>query len=164
MQYDYDVTYWQAAPYAQTEFTLTDESRWSRASLRQPRLQLRATGWPPATGSHRRPASTNVSFSRLTPKLGAAWEFAAGGMTVFGSYRAAFRAPSESQLFRQGRAESTVDLGAGEGGAACKGGVRALIGGRATVEATVYSMRLRDDILTFIDPAGLRLTQNAGAT
>lgn len=163
VQYDYDVTYWQAAPYAQTEFTLTDEIQVD-AGLRFDNLGYNYDTRlePLATGSHRRPASANVSFSRVTPKLGAAWEFRPG-MTVFGSYRAAFRAPSESQLFRQGRAESTVDLEPVKA-SSIEGGVRALIGGRATVEATVYSMRLRDDILTFIDPAGLRLTQNAGAT
>jgi outer membrane receptor protein involved in Fe transport len=82
---------------------------------------------------------------------------------VFASYRAAFRAPSESQLFRQGRAESTVDLEPVKA-RSVEGGIRTLVGGKATVEATVYSMSLRDDILTFIDPDGLRLTQNAGAT
>jgi outer membrane receptor protein involved in Fe transport len=39
------------------------------------------------------------------------------------------------------------------------------LGGVVTVEATAYTMRLRDDIVTFFDPSnGLRLTQNAGAT
>ena len=163
VQYDYDVSFWQAAPYAQADFTLTDDIQLD-AGLRFDNLgyDYRNLLAPLDTGSHRRPASTDVSFSRLTPKLGAVWEFQPG-MTAFASYRAAFRAPSESQLFRQGRAESTVDLEPMKA-RSIEGGVRALLGGKATVEATVYSMHLRDDILTFLDPAGLRLTQNAGAT
>jgi iron complex outermembrane recepter protein len=116
-----------------------------------------------ATGSHRRPGSAGVSFDRLSPKLGATWEIAPAA-SVFASYREAFRAPSESQLFRQGSAESTVDLKPVRA-ASWEAGVRAALGGSITLEAAAYSMRLRDDILTFFDPAnGLRLTQNAGAT
>ncbi len=163
VQYDYDVTFWQAAPYAQADFALTDQVQLD-AGLRFDNLgyDYDTRLAPLATGSHRRPASTSVSFSRVTPKLGAAWEFRPG-MTAFASYREAFRAPSESQQFRQGRAESTVDLEPVKA-RSVEGGVRAMLGGTATVEATVYSMRLRDDVLTFIDPDGLRLTQNAGAT
>jgi iron complex outermembrane recepter protein len=44
-------------------------------------------------------------------------------------------------------------------------GFRTALAGVVTFEATGYSMRLRDDILTFFNPSnGLRLTQNAGAT
>jgi iron complex outermembrane receptor protein len=163
IQYDYDVSFWQAAPYAQADFALTDDIQVD-AGLRFDNLGYDYENLltPTDAGSHRRPASTSVSFARLTPKVGVAWEMQPG-VTAFASYRAAFRAPSESQLFRQGRAESTVDLEPVKA-RSIEGGVRALIGGKATVEATVYSMRLRDDILTFLDPAGLRLTQNAGTT
>jgi outer membrane receptor protein involved in Fe transport len=83
---------------------------------------------------------------------------------VFASYREAFRAPSESQLFRQGSAESTVNLKPVRA-ASWEAGVRVALGGRVTAEVSAYTMRLRDDILTFFDPSnGLRLTQNAGAT
>ena len=67
-------------------------------------------------------------------------------------------------MFRQGSAESTVDLKPVRA-KSWEAGFRAALGGMVTVEATGYSMRLRDDILTFFDPTtGLRLTQNAGAT
>lgn len=164
VQYDYDVTFWQAAPYAQADIALTDAVQLD-AGLRFDNLGYdydnRLT--PLATGSHRRPASTAVSFSRLSPKLGAAWEVRPG-VTTFASYRAAFRAPSESQLFRQGSAEETVGLEPVKAHSV-EAGVRAMVGGRMTVEATAYSLKLHDDIVTFFDPAtGLRLTQNAGAT
>jgi outer membrane receptor protein involved in Fe transport len=163
VQYEYDVSFWQAAPYLQADVSLTDAIQLD-AGLRFDNLGYDYANLltPLDTGRHRRPASAGVGFSRLTPKIGAIWEMQPG-ITAFASYRAAFRAPSESQLFRQGRAESTIDLEPVKV-RSVEGGVRAMLGGKATVEATVYSMHLRDDILTFIDPAGLRLTQNAGAT
>ncbi|HEU4829274.1 MAG TPA: TonB-dependent receptor [Gemmatimonadales bacterium] len=164
VQYDYDVDFWQASPYAQADVAIA-EGLQVNVGVRFDNL-----GYDYAndlgelvTGSHRRPASTSVSFSRLSPKLGAAWEVRPN-LSLFASYRAAFRAPSESQLFRQGRAESTVDLEPVKANS-FEAGVRTLVGGIMTFEATAYSMRLTDDILTFLDPeTGLRLTQNAGAT
>ncbi|HEX6643314.1 MAG TPA: TonB-dependent receptor [Gemmatimonadales bacterium] len=164
VQYDYDVAFWQASPYAQAELALGSGVQ-VNAGLRVDNLGYDYENrlGTLATGSHRRPASTAVSFSRLTPKLGVAWEVRPG-TSVFGSYRGAFRAPSESQLFRQGSAESTVDLEPVKAHS-LEAGVRTLVAGAVTVEATAYSMRLSDDILTFFDPStGLRLTQNAGAT
>ena len=103
------------------------------------------------TGSHRRPESTDVSFDRLSPKLGATWELAPNA-NLFASYREAFRAPSESQLFRQGAAESTVDLKPVRA-QSWEAGFRTALGGVVSLEVTGYSMRLRDDILTFFDPS-----------
>src|SRR5690606_14383969 len=73
VQYDYDVTFWQVAPYLQADVAPIDALQ-VNAGLRFDNLgydyENRLT--PLATGSHRRPASTDVSFSRLSPKLGAA--------------------------------------------------------------------------------------------
>ncbi len=164
VQYDYDVAFYQASPYAQADLALPGRVHLS-AGLRYDHIgydyENRLTVLE--TGTHRRPVSTTVSFDRLSPKLGASWELAPNA-SVFASYREAFRAPSESQLFRQGSAESTVDLKPVRA-RSWEAGVRGSLGGNLTLEATAYSMRLGDDILTFFDPAtGLRLTQNAGAT
>lgn len=163
VQYDYDVRFWQASPYAQADVFVLDNLQLS-AGVRYDHIGYDYENrlGTLQTGNHRRPASTSVSFARATPKLGAAWEMRPG-VTIFGSYREAFRAPSEGQLFRQGRAESTVDLEPVKA-RSWEGGVRASIGGIATVEATAYDMRMTDDVLTFQDADGLRLTQNAGAT
>jgi outer membrane receptor protein involved in Fe transport len=164
VQYDYDVAFYQVAPYAQADVALPGRLNLS-AGIRYDHLgydydnRLSVL----AEGSHRRPASAEVTFDRVSPKLGATWEVTPTA-SIFASYREAFRAPSESQLFRQGAAESTVDLKPVRA-ASWESGFRAAVGGVVTLEATAYSMRLRDDILTFFDPTnGLRLTQNAGAT
>ncbi|MGH7508605.1 MAG: TonB-dependent receptor [Gemmatimonadales bacterium] len=164
VQYHYDVAFWQASPYAQAEVALPGGVQLS-AGVRYDRIGYDYTNrlGVLATGSHRRPGSTGVAFDRVSPKLGATWEVAPN-TSFFGSYRAAFRAPSESQLFRQGSAESTIDLKPVRAGS-WEAGFRTALGGVMTIEATAYTMRLRDDILTFFNPEnGLRLTQNAGAT
>ncbi|MGH7581088.1 MAG: TonB-dependent receptor, partial [Gemmatimonadales bacterium] len=164
VQYDYDVTFWQASPYAQADVSLPGRVQLS-VGARYDHIGYdydnRLSDL--ATGSHRRPASTGVTFDRISPKLGATWELAPNA-NLFASYREAFRAPSESQLFRQGSAVSTVDLKPVRA-KSWEAGFRTALAGIVTFEATGYSMRLRDDILTFFDPTnGLRLTQNAGAT
>jgi iron complex outermembrane recepter protein len=164
VQYDYDVTFWQASPYAQADVSLPGRVQLS-AGARYDHIGYdydnRLTDL--ATGFHRRPASTGVTFDRISPKLGATWELAPNA-NLFASYREAFRAPSESQLFRQGSAENTVDLKPVRA-QSWEAGFRTALAGVVTFEATGYSMRLRDDILTFFNPSnGLRLTQNAGAT
>jgi outer membrane receptor protein involved in Fe transport len=164
VQYDYDVTFRQTSPYAQADISLpgrvqvTVGARYDHIGYVYENLLSVAD-----TGSHRRPASTDVSFDRLSPKLGATWELAPNA-NLFASYREAFRAPSESQLFRQGAAVNTVDLEPVRA-QSWEAGFRTALAGVVTLEVTGYSMRLRDDILTFFDPSnGLRLSQNAGAT
>lgn len=164
VQYDYEVTFRQTSPYLQADVSLPGRVQLSLGA------RFDHIGYdydnllsPVDTGTHRRPASTSVSFDRLSPKLGATWEIAPNA-NLFASYREAFRAPSEGQLFRQGSALSTVDLEPVRA-QSWEAGLRTALGGVVTLEATGYSMRLRDDILTFFDPAnGLRLSQNAGAT
>jgi iron complex outermembrane receptor protein len=163
-QYDYDVAFWQASPYAQADVALPGRVQVS-AGVRYDHIGYDYENKLSVlqTGSHRRPASTGVAFNRVSPKLGATWEIAPNA-SLFASYRAAFRAPSESQLFRQGSALSTVDLKPVRAGS-WEVGFRTELGGAVTLEGTAYSMQLRDDIVTFFDPTnGLRLTQNAGAT
>lgn len=164
IQYDYDVSFRQAAPYLQAEISPV-----SRVHLD---LGLRAdfVGYDYSndltereTGNWRRPASTSVSYRRLNPKLGVAVGVGSG-LSMFAAYRAAFRVPSESQLFRQGRAVSTVDLVPVKADN-YEAGIRAGIGSVLSLEGTVYRLDITDDILTFQDPAtGLRTATNAGAT
>jgi outer membrane receptor protein involved in Fe transport len=164
VQYDYDVAFWQAAPYVQAGFnptprlTLDLGARYDRLGYRYvTHLAVEDTG------SHRVPASTDVDFARLTPKVGATYRLAEG-WNLFASYRGGFRVPSESQLFRQGSAQSTVDLRPVRA-EDLETGLKVRVGDVAAFEATVFQMRLHDDILTFFDPGtGLRTAVNAGET
>jgi iron complex outermembrane receptor protein len=163
-QYDYAVSFRQASPYLQAEVTPIDALHLD--------LGVRAdfVGYDYTnhlseltTGAHRRPASTTVSYHRLSPKLGAAFD-ARSWLNLFGSYRAGFRVPSESQLFRQGSATNTVGLAPVKADN-YEAGVRVGAESRFGFEGTVYRLDIHDDILTFQDPAtGLRQALNAGVT
>ncbi|MEZ4585982.1 MAG: TonB-dependent receptor [Gemmatimonadales bacterium] len=164
VQYDYDVTFWQASPYAQLNATVADRLHLDFG------LRLDNVGFsyetalaPVQTGAHRVPGSTSVDYRRLTPKLGATLDLSSS-LNAFVSYRAAFRAPSESQLFRQGQAVSTVDLAPVKADN-YEAGLRGNVAGRVGFDVTLYQLDITDDILTFLDPAnGLRTATNAGAT
>ncbi|HKP28102.1 MAG TPA: TonB-dependent receptor [Gemmatimonadales bacterium] len=164
VQYDYDVSFWQATPYAQADINPFDRVHLSAG------LRADFVGYDYSnnlseldTGTHRRPANTDVSFNALSPKLGLTVDVAEG-LNVFASYRAAFRVPAESQLFRQGAAENTVDLKPVKADN-FEIGARAGLGSVLSVEASAYQLDIEDDILTFFDPtSGLRLASNAGQT
>lgn len=163
LQYDYDVTFWQASPFGQLELRPVDRLR-LEFGLRMDNAGYRYDNHlgELQTGRHRRPASTEVSYRRFSPKAGLSLELM-DGWHAFASYRAAFRAPSEGQLFRQGQAETTIDLAPVKADN-YEAGLRVRFA-RVTVEGTVYQLDIEDDILTFFDPAnGLRTATNAGAT
>ena len=69
MQYDYDVSFYQVAPYAQADVALPARVNLS-AGVRYDHLGYDYTNLLSVvdTGSHRRPASTDVSFDRLSPE------------------------------------------------------------------------------------------------
>lgn len=162
--YDYDVTYTAAAPYLHLETSPSARLRLTGGL----RLDLASFDYENKlsvfqTGSRRRPASTTVDFAHLSPKLGATYAFSEN-FNGFVSYRHAFRVPSESQLFRQGRAESTVDLKPVKADS-YEIGVRGKQSDWLSYELSGYYMPVKDDILTFTDTTtGNRETSNAGKT
>jgi outer membrane receptor protein involved in Fe transport len=114
------------------------------------------------TGRYRRPASQAVDYSHLSPKAGATYVFS-DKLNIFASYRHAFRVPSESQVFRQGQAENTIDLQpikADNYEVGWRGG----IGAGVEYEVSVYSLIKTDDIISFVNPDGTRENLNAGKT
>ncbi len=160
--YDYDVAYSAASPYIHGEVSVSDRLRLT-AGLRYDNMKYdynnRMTDLD--TGSHRRPADTEVTFDHLSPKLGATWQFTQT-LNAFVSYRHAFRAPSEGQLFRQGSSDNTVKLDPIKVDS-FETGVRGRFR-QARYEVSVYYMTKDDDIVTFRRDDGSRETQNAGKT
>ena len=162
-QYDYDVTFHGVSPYVQLEASPTPGLHVSAGA------RFDAVGYDytnglsvDSTSSHRRPASTTVTFTHFSPKLGVSYEFTRA-LSVFAAYRHGFRVPSEDQLFVQGSAENTVDLHPVQANS-YEAGVRAQTG-RLALEASVYTMEMRDDILTFYDTLTFTSqTSNAGKT
>lgn len=160
--YDYDVTFLGISPYVHAEATPVENLRLT-GGLRFDRLgyEYDTNLEPLATGPHRRPASTSVSYTEFSPHLGAAYDL--GVTSVFASYGQGFRAPSEGQLFRQGVAVNTVDLKPVEA-TNYEAGLRGAFGSTLTYELAAYHMEKSNDILAFQREDDVRETQNAGAT
>jgi outer membrane receptor protein involved in Fe transport len=160
--YDYDVTFLAASPYLQAEASPFDRLRITAG------LRFDAIGYDyenqlsvETTGRYRRPASTRVDYAHFSPKLGASLEIARG-LNIFGGYAHGFRAPSEGQLFRQGRAENTVDLQPIKADN-LEAGLRLAIRS-VSFEASAYRMSKTDDILSLTNADGSTQTVNAGET
>ncbi len=161
--YDYDVGFLEASPYLHLELSPLENLR-ATFGLRYDGVQYRYDNQLSelTEGSHKRPGDNDVSFQHFSPKIGAIYTFSPG-FSGFLSYRHAFRVPSEGQLFRQGKAENTVDLDPVKVDS-MEVGIRGQSGDRVRYEASLYRMSKKDDILTFKHGDGTRETMNAGET
>ncbi|HWV57025.1 MAG TPA: TonB-dependent receptor, partial [Longimicrobiales bacterium] len=161
--YDYDVTFRGISPYLQLEANPVDRLHVS-AGLRVDdiRYDYENRLGPLDEGNWRRPASTDVHFNHVSPKLGASFDVGRG-LNVYANYSHGFRAPSEGQIFRQGAAENTIDLQPVTADS-YEMGVRGEVGGRVGYTVAAYRMTVANDILTFAHEDGTRETQNAGET
>jgi len=161
--YDYDVSFKSVSPYVHSEFSPATHLRIT-TGLRFDYMQYDYKNNLSilTTGSHRRPASATVDYSHVSPKLGAIYEIN-GDFNGFIAYRHAFRVPSQSQLFRQGRAENTVNLEPVKADN-YETGIRGQVLHLLSYEVSFYYMKKRDDILTYQNPDGTREIMNAGQT
>lgn len=160
--YDYDATYSAASPYAHLEFSPSENLRIT-TGLRYDMMSYDYDNnlTTLTTGSHRRPDDTTVSFDHLSPKVGATYSFTKS-LSGFVSYRQAFRAPSEGQLFRQGQAINTVNLKPIQV-SSIEAGLRGK-SNKTHYNISIYIMTKKDDILTYRHPDNTRETMNAGET
>lgn len=162
-QYDYDVTFKGASPYAQFELVPVPALHLTAGM----RLDLLGYDYHNSlsvldTGAHRRPASTSVSYSHLSPKLGVTYDLTPE-VNVFAAYRHGFRVPSEEQLFVQGSASNSVGLKPVKANS-YEAGFRTT-GSVVSLEASAYSMDVTDDIVYFYNAATFTSeVSNAGRT
>lgn len=175
--YDYDVEYRGVSPYLHGEISPTERLRLT-AGLRYDDLRyeldndLAGSVVNFGTGFYGQADDTEVSFHRLTPKLGATYALTEN-LHLFASYNQGFRAPSESQLFRPSRARSVEEARILARSAleldAIKAdqyelGVRGVAAG-VSYDLVAYELTKRDDIVSQRDPATTRtITTNAGKT
>lgn len=163
VHYDYDVTYKGLSPYLQTLWNPVPALRVD-AGVRADFAGYDYTTHlaPVATGAHRVPPSTAVSYAHLSPKVGASVEVSPT-LHLYGSYRHGFRVPSFGQLFTQNSALNTVDLEPITVDA-WEAGVRGQLGSRAVYQVAAYRMTLTNDIITYVTPQNTREARNAGST
>jgi outer membrane receptor protein involved in Fe transport len=162
--YDYDVTYFGAAPYLNVEVSPWPSVRAS-AGLRLDHVRYDYDDklTTPETPRHQRPADTTRDYDHLSPKFGVTWQVTSQ-VNAFASYRHAFRVPSEGQLFRQGSALNTIDLQPVKA-ENLEAGLRVTPRRSIALEASVYRLDKKDDILSFRDPVdGSTQAVNAGHT
>jgi iron complex outermembrane recepter protein len=161
--YDYRVAFVGASPYVQAELSPV-ERVYFVAGLRYDNFGYDYDNRLDVvqTGRHRRPASTRVTYTHLSPKLGATWELHRS-LGLFASYGRGFRAPSEGQLFRQGQAENTIGLEPVKADQ-LEAGVRGGMGDRVNYEVAAYRLVKSDDILSHRRADGSTETVNAGET
>ncbi len=161
--YYYDVTYFQTSPYVHVEMSPLSRMRLD-AGLRYDHSGYDYNNLltPLATGRWRRPADTTLSFARWSPKVGLTIDVSKD-VNLYASYREGFRAPAQSQLFQQGSNLNTVGLDPVTARSA-EVGVRGTLAGRVLYQLSLYDMRIENDILSVLDPNGIRTTSNAGAT
>ncbi len=172
--YDYDVTYKGVAPYIHLETSPVDKLRIT-AGLRYDSIKydydnnMSSGSFMYSPSSMRfpmrinRPEDDTVSFSHWSPKIGAAYEFNKN-INGFVSYRNAFRAPSEGQLFRPGSNQASLELDPVKADS-YEIGIRGKVGSQLNYEASYYYMKKKDDLVTYEDAiTGDRYTSNAGKT
>jgi len=163
-RYDYDVTYAAISPYLHGEWSATKNTRLS-GGVRYDAMRYDYENQlgELTTGNWKRPASTVVDYRHLSPKLGLTHALAARHH-LFAGYSHGFRAPSESQLFRQGSAVSTIDLEPVKADQ-YEVGYRGSSDGELSYEVSLYQLAKADDILNFRNPVtGLTEAVNAGET
>jgi iron complex outermembrane recepter protein len=163
IHYDYDVTYKAVSPYVHLEASPVSRLRID-AGLRADFAGYDYTNnlTPLETGPHRRPGSTSVSYSHLSPKLGASLEISPA-VNAFASYRHGFRAPSQGQLFQQNSAANTVELDPVTVDS-YEIGLRGQPTPRLVYQVSAYDMTVRDDILVYRRSQTERVATNAGET
>jgi outer membrane receptor protein involved in Fe transport len=173
--YDYDVTYQGISPYLHLETSPSDRLRLS-AGLRYDMmsydydnqmadgaLAVTVTQLADKVITYNHPADSKVDFSHLSPKLGASYEFSPA-LNGFVSYRHAFRAPSEGQLFRPGTSVASLDLDPVKVDS-YEIGVRGKGSDSLSYELSIYQMSKTDDLVSYQDPVtDDRYTVNAGET
>lgn len=172
--YDYDVAFKGVSPYVHGEISPLERLRLS-AGLRFDHLSydydnrmsdadivIKPSNIP-FNITYRHPGDTDRVYTHLSPKLGATYAFTPA-LNGFVTYKNAFRAPSEGQLFRQGSALNTIDLRPVVANS-YEIGLRGQAGGGIQYEASLYTMSKKDDILNYKDPVtGATQATNAGET
>lgn len=163
IQYDYDVAYSGISPYVHYENKMSSAMRitmGARYDFMQYEYDNKLS--TVTTGSYRRPADTTVSFNHFSPKFGITYQLNKN-VNTFANYRHAFRAPSNTQLFKQGKAVDTVGLSPIKVDS-FEVGLRSQSTRDYDFTVSMYLMTKTDDILTFKNLDGTRETVNAGET
>src|SRR5690606_36752566 len=102
----------------------------------------------------------SLHYDHVSPKLGAIYDISTA-QQLFANYRHSFRVPTVGQLFRGGSSVNSTELEPVKADSIELGNRGAYR--RIGYEIAVYHMRVREDVVTYIDGAD-RQVANAGET
>ena len=174
--YNYKVTYQNISPYVHLESSLTKALRLS-TGLRYDYAKYEmenqnSSGYTLASSNYYySPASTSIDFKRLSPKLGVTYALNEQH-NLYATYNQGFRTPSESQLFRGGRASTQAESLALFNASSRLKAIKAdqyELGMRGNTnqwnyELVAYVLTKRDDLLSQKDSTGYAVQTNNGTT
>jgi iron complex outermembrane recepter protein len=165
LQYDYDVKFYQASPFAQIESSPFTPKLKFQAGARYDYMGYIYSNNLSVlqTGSTRRPADASPSFDNISPKFGVVYDWDEA-LNIFASYRHGFRVPQQSDLFRQGSANSALGIKPIQVDSVEIGVRGAAFRERLQYELTGFYAEKKDDILSVTISPGVTESQNAGGT
>jgi len=158
--YDYSVTFKETTPYGQIETFPADGLKLTLGG----RYDVLSYDYENnLSASSNRPASTDKSYTHFSPKAGLTYQLSEKA-SAYASYNRGFRAPSTGDIFRAGGTAATaVDLKPVKVDS-LEAGLRAKALGMFMLDAAVYSMVKKDDIVTYKPKTGDSQRTNAGKT
>lgn len=169
--YHYDADQTVLSPYAQLQWFATEQliislgARFDYFSVDYTDLLPQDVPEQIGRNSWFRPDSQKISYRQLSPKAGIVWKFAAN-QQLYANRRHAFRAPSVGQVFRPGSSSDTTELApvtAVNHELGWRGQFASPLIKRLQLDASIYDLAIRDDVVTYID-GNTRKVTNAGET
>ena len=182
--YNYDVTYKNTSPYVHLESSpssIVHLSAGLRYDVSSYKMENNRTAgyFTNAAGSsyYYSPANAEVSYARLSPKIGATLELNDRNH-LYATYNQGFRTPSESQIFRGGRSTLTNVTNAKAEALALSNAANSLkaiqaeqyeVGLRGNgksykYDVVVYQLTKKNDLLSYKDSTGYAVQTNNGET
>ena len=160
--YDYDATFKGISPYLHAEVSPVEKLRLTIGARYDDMSYDYNTR---LAANSNRPSSTIRSFSHLSPKAGLTYAFTED-ISAFISYNHGFRVPSSGDLFKgsNGTASTTVNLQPIKIDSYETGVKTGFLDNKLTLDASVYLMQKKDDIVSYSVTSGLSEKRNAGET
>src|SRR3989338_861935 len=160
--YDYEATFKGISPYLHAEVSPVEKLRLTIGARYDDMSYDYNTR---LAANSNRPSSTIRSFSHLSPKAGLTYAFTED-ISAFISYNHGFRVPSSGDLFKgsNGTASTTVNLQPIKIDSYETGVKTGFLDNKLTLDASIYLMQKKDDIVSYAVTTGLSEKRNAGET
>lgn len=160
--YDYDATFTGVSPYIHTEVSPIEKLRFTLGARYDDMSYDYDTH---LDANSNRPADAKKSFQHLSPKAGLTYLFTKD-VSAFLAYNHGFRVPSSGDLFKgsNGTASTSVNLQPIKIDSYETGIKTGFLDNKLSLDASLYLMQKKDDIVSYSVTTGLSERRNAGKT